>query len=133
MICIVKSLLHLEWIKHIIYSIVTAVSEAQFAWLKEIIIEAPLLLLITLLQLLLLTQQTDKDCAREKNLNWCLLLTLKDMRSIMSTRGQPKHELNANMTTDNLFIIFSAHHQSQTRQCIKRNQTWTLFMHLKLT
>ncbi len=66
MICIVQSLLHLEWIKHIIYSIVTAVSEAQFAWLKELITEAPLLLLITLLQLLLLTQQTDKDCAREK-------------------------------------------------------------------
>ncbi len=66
MICIVKSLLHLEWIKNIIYSIVTAVSEAQFAWLKEIIIEAPLLLLITLLQLLLLTQQIDKDCGREK-------------------------------------------------------------------
>lgn len=54
----------------------TAVSEAQFAWLREIITEAPLLLLVTILKLLLLTQQIDKDGAIEKNLNGFLLLTL---------------------------------------------------------
>lgn len=77
----------------LLYTVFDSYVKAQCAWLRKL--RAPLLLLVILL-LIVAFNSTDRQgwCQKECNLKRFLkrpaIDTLKDTRSIMSTRGQAK-------------------------------------------